>query len=602
VVLLDVQMPGLDGFATARLVRGQERSRHTPIIFVTAFESPDLPVVEAYRLGAVDYLVKPLVPEILRAKVAGFVELFQKTEQIRRQAVRLREMERREFERKLAEEDALLRHSEERFARFMRHLPGLAWIKDSQGRYLFANDAAVRAFQTTRADLYGKTDEEVFPAETAAQFRENDRRALASGTGVQTVEALEHDDGVLHHSLVSKFPIPGPDGEATLVGGVAIDVTDMKRAEQALQEADRRKDEFLAMLAHELRNPLAPIRNAVRVLGMLAPADANLRRATDMVERQVLHMTRLVDDLLDVSRVTRGKITLHREPLLAEDVVARAVEAIRPLVEARRHELTVSLPAGPVRLEGDVTRLTQVLDNLLANAAKYQDNDGHIWLSASQEGSEVVFRVRDRGVGIPRDRLSEVFDLFTQVDSSIDRAQGGLGIGLALVRSLVQMHSGSVTAHSDGPGQGSEFTVRLPALPQTSGCAQEASSQEAARTPGRRVLVVDDNEDGAESLAMFLRLAGHEVRTVHDGAAVLDAAHHFRPQVVFLDIGLPGDLTGYDLAPRLRELPGLEGVLLVALTGYGQEEDRRRACAVGFDHHVTKPADLSALHALLAAR
>jgi PAS domain S-box-containing protein len=601
VVLLDVQMPGQGGFQTARLIRGPDRSRQTPIIFLTAYESDEFPVVEAYRLGAVDYLVKPLVPEILRAKVAGFVELFHKTEQIRSQAERLRQMERREFERRLAEEDARLRHSEERFARFMRHLPGLAWIKDSRGKYVFANDAAVRAFRTPRADLYGKTDEEVFPPQTAAQFRENDRRALESGAGVQVVETLEHDDGVLHHSLVSKFPIPGPGGEADLVGGVAFDITEMKRAEQALREADRRKDEFLAMLAHELRNPLAPIRNAVQAMAMLLPADANLRRARNMVERQVLHLTRLVDDLLDVSRVTRGKIMLHKAPLLVADLVGHAVEAIRPLVEARKHGLTVSLSHRTLCLEGDATRLTQVLDNLLANAAKYQDNGGHIWLSACREGGEVVFRVRDRGLGIPRDKLSEVFELFAQVDRTIDRSQGGLGIGLALVRSLVQMHGGSVTAASDGPGTGSQFTVRLPALPEEpSPPGGEAPNRAAVRTPGRRVLVVDDNVDSAESLAMVLRLSGHEVRTVHEGAAVLGAARDFRPQAVLLDIGLPGGLTGYDLAPRLRGEPGLGSVLLIALTGYGQEEDRRRAREVGFDHHLTKPADLSVLHALLA--
>src|SRR5262245_26456615 len=272
VVLLDVQMAGLGGHAAAGLIRGQERSRHTPIIFITAYETDEFPVVQAYRLGAVDYLVKPLVPEILRAKVAGFVELFQKTEQIRLQAEQLRQLERREFERRLAEEDALLRQSEERFARFMQHLPGLAWIKDSQGRYLYANDAAVRAFRTRREDLYGKTDEEVFPPETAAQFRENDRRALAGGAGVQAVETLPHDDGVLHHSLVSKFPIPAAGGQPALVGGMAIDITDRLRAEEALREADRRKDEFLAMLSHELRNPLAPIRNSVHVLRLLDPA------------------------------------------------------------------------------------------------------------------------------------------------------------------------------------------------------------------------------------------------------------------------------------------------------------------------------------------
>ena len=240
VVLLDVWMHGLDGFETARLIRGRERSRHTPILFLTAYGDNHLPVEQAYALGAVDYLVKPVVPAVLRAKIAVFVELFRKTEQVRRQAERLRELERREFERRLAEEDARLRVSEERFARFMQHLPGLAWIKDVEGRYVYANDAAVRAFGTPRAELYGKTDEEVFPPETAAQFRQNDRQALAGGAAVQAVETLEHPDGVLHHSLVSKFPIPGPDGAPALVGGMAIDVTEQRRTRAVLEESEQR--------------------------------------------------------------------------------------------------------------------------------------------------------------------------------------------------------------------------------------------------------------------------------------------------------------------------------------------------------------------------
>jgi PAS domain S-box-containing protein len=591
VVLLDVRMPGLNGFEAAQRIRGQARSRDVPIIFLTAHESDEFPIAEAYRLGAVDYLVKPLVPEILRAKVAGFVELFQKAEQIRRQAEELRQLERRELERKLAEEDARLRHSEERFARFMRHLPGLAWIKDGQGRYLFANEAALRAFRTTAADLYGKTDEEVFPPETAAQFRENDRQAVTGGSGVQAVEVLRHDDGVAHHSLVSKFPIPGPEGEPALVGGVAIDITDRLRAEEALREADRRKDEFLAMLGHELRNPLAPIRNAVHFMTTLAPADADLRRARDMIERQVRHMTRLVDDLLDVSRVTRGKITLHREPLLAADVVAAAAEAIRPLMEARGHRLTVSLPERPLRLEGDATRLAQVFDNLLSNAAKYQDPGGQIWLSADQEGEEVVFRIRDQGVGIAQEKLAEVFELFTQVDRTLDRAQGGLGIGLALVKRLVELHGGRTEAHSEGPGRGCEFVVRLPALvaPPAEGAAVAGQAGDRPSSP-RRVLIVDDNADAAESLAMVLRLGGHDVRTAYEGPAALEVAAAFRPEVVFLDIGLPR-MDGYEVGRRLRRQPGLEGTRLVAMTGYGQDEDRRKAREVGFDLFLTKPVD-----------
>ncbi len=987
VILLDVRMHGLDGFETAKLVRGRERSRHTPILFLTSHEDNRLPVEEAYALGAVDYLVKPVVPVILRAKVAVFVELFRKTEQVKGQAERLRRLERREFERRLAEEDARLRRSEERFARFMQHLPGLAWIKDGQGRYVFANDAALRAFGTRREELYGRTDEEVFPAETAAQFRENDLRALAGGSGVQTIETLEHEDGVLHHSLVSKFAIPGPDGGAALVGGMAIDVTEQKRTravleeseqrfrqlaenvnavfwmtdplkneilyvspayetiwgrscrslyerprsfldsvhpedldrvvalslerqvrgetadveyrvvrpdgsvrwvrdrafpvkdpsgrfyrvagiaeditdaknaeqalrqsegrlrtlsdnlphgaifqavidpagrgrftyfsagaermygvapdeikadpnalygliheddrprmmseeaaalrdltpfdcqfrswtrsgaviwvhcrsaprrlpeggtawdgvvldvtkarnaeqalreseerfrrliaanivgvgisdgggdwleandellriiscgreelrdgrlrwidmtpvkyrsleeeriaearrrgactpyekeyvrkdgslvpvligyaaleegrdrficfvldltlqkrvEAALKEADRHKDEFLAMLAHELRNPLAPVLNAVQVMKLLGSAEPNLQRAREMIERQVRRLARLVDDLLDVSRITRGKITLRKEAVELATVIARAVEISQPLMEARRHEWTVALPPEPVWLEGDAARLEQVVSNLLNNAAKYTEESGHIRLTVERGTGEAVLRVRDDGIGIPANLLPHVFDLFTQGDRSPARTEGGLGIGLTLVKSLVEMHGGSVEVRSEGMGKGSEFEVRLPVIAAQSplpGGGGGTERDDRSPVPSRRVLVVDDNADAAEMLALFLRTEGHEVRTAHDGPAALHAAESFRPEVVLLDIGLPR-MDGYTVVRRLREQPGLKTSLLVALTGYGQEEDRR-AHEAGFDAHLVKPADSDELQKLLA--
>ena len=849
VILLDVRMHGLDGFETAKLIRGRERSRNTPILFLTAHEDNRLPVEEAYALGAVDYLVKPVVPVILRAKVAVFVELFRKTEQVKGQAERLRRLERREFERQLAEEDARLRQSEVRFARFMQHLPGLAWIKDGQGRYVFANDAAVRAFGKQREELYGRTDEEVFPAKTAAQFRENDLRALAGGAGVQAIETLEHEDGVLHHSLVSKFAIPGPDGGPALVGGMAIDVTEQKRTqavleeseqrfrqlaenvnavfwmsdpqkteilyvspayetiwgrscrslyerprsflesvhpddldrvvalslerqvrgetadveyrvvrpdgsvrwvrdrafpvkdpsgrfyrvagiaeditdarnaeqalrqsegrlrtlsdnlphgaifqammdpdgrgrftyfsagvermygvapdeikadpnalygliheddrtrmmaeeaaalrdltpfdcqfrswtrsgaviwvhcrsaprrlpgggaawdgvvldvtkaknaehalreseerfrrliaanivgvgisdgggdwleandellriigcgreelrdgrlrwidmtpetyrtleeeriaearrrgactpyekeyvrkdgslvpvligfaaleegrdrficfvldltlqkrvEAALKEADRRKDEFLAMLAHELRNPWPrPQRRPRDEIPRNGGADFTTGHGDDRTPGGA--PARLVDDLLDVSRITRGKIKLQKEAVELATVIARAVETSQPLMEARRHEWTVSLPPEPVWLEGDAARLEQVVSNLLNNAAKYTEDSGHIRLTVERGAGEAVLRVRDDGIGIPEDLLPHVFDLFTQGDRSPARTEGGLGIGLTLVKSLVEMHGCSVEVRSEGMGKGSEFEVRLPVI------------------------------------------------------------------------------------------------------------------------------------------
>ncbi|MBV8077123.1 MAG: PAS domain-containing sensor histidine kinase, partial [Planctomycetaceae bacterium] len=489
-------------------------------------------------------------------------------------------------ERKRAEE--ALRQSELRFARFMQNLPGLAWIKDLQGRYVYVNGAAEKAYGTPRAELYGKTDYEVFPPETAAQLKEHDRQALASGTGLQVIETLEHEDGVLHHSLVSKFPIFGQDGEPALVGGIAIDVTecerakealresekrfraladatpvliwgsdadmrctyfnkqwldftgrtaeqdagqgwtegvhpddlgrcwetyasafdarrpftmeyrlrrhdgeyrwildtgvprfapdgtfsgyigsaiditDRKRAEEELREADRRKEEFLAVLSHEIRNPLAPIQTALDLMKRAAMTGAEFERERGVMERQVDHLSRLVDDLLDVSRISRGRIELHKEVVDLAAAVAGAIEAVRPRMVERRQVLQVSLPKESINLAADPTRLEQILLNLLTNAAKYTDVGGQIMLSAERHEDEVEVRVRDTGIGIAPEMLPRIFDLFVQGERRLDRALGGLGIGLSLVKSLVEMHGGSVTARSEGADMGSEFVVRLP--------------------------------------------------------------------------------------------------------------------------------------------
>ncbi len=370
-----------------------------------------------------------------------------------------------------------------------------------------------------------------------------------------------------------------------------------------VREADRRKDEFLALLAHELRNPLAPIRNALHIMKQPGADGAVVGRVREMMERQVQHMTRMVDDLLDVSRITRGKIELRKEVVDLASVVSRTVETARPLFEDRRQELTVDLPPEPVRLEADSTRLEQVLANLLNNAAKYTDQGGHIWLSARQESGELVLRVRDTGVGIAADMLARIFEPFMQSDRVLHHSQDGLGIGLTLVRSLVEMHCGIITAHSEGPGKGSEFIVRLPALSPKQPITGEGSAVEDSEpveaAPQRRILVVDDNVDAAESLAMILRMEGHDVRVAHDGPAALAAVEADPPDLVFLDIGMPV-LNGYDVARRLRQRPGLEHLLLVAMTGWGQEEDRRRSHEAGFDYHLVKPADPAALRQLLA--
>jgi signal transduction histidine kinase len=384
--------------------------------------------------------------------------------------------------------------------------------------------------------------------------------------------------------------------------GVAIDNA---RFYQDFKEADRRKDEFLAMLAHELRNPLAPIRNALQVLRLRGPEASTVQWAQELIERQVQHMARLVDDLLDVSRITRGKIELRKEWVRLAAVVEQTLESIRPLISAAGHQLEVSLPEAPLWLHADPTRLAQVLANLLHNAVKYTESGGRIWLAAELPSSdqdlpqELLLRVRDSGIGIRPDVLPKVFDLFVQGDRGLDRSQGGLGIGLTLVRSLVELHGGSVQAFSSGPGMGTEFVIRLP-LPPQQGIDGYLSAGETVGAAARalRVLIVDDNHDAASSLAMLLRLWGHEVEIAHDGPTALDRARGRQAEVVLLDIGLPG-MDGYEVARRLCEIAGMETVRLVAMTGYGQQDDRRRSREAGFENHLVKPVDPAELRQLL---
>jgi signal transduction histidine kinase/ActR/RegA family two-component response regulator len=372
-----------------------------------------------------------------------------------------------------------------------------------------------------------------------------------------------------------------------------------------LRETDRRKDEFLATLAHELRNPLAPIRNALEIMRIAEREDGPLASPRKMIERQLVQMVRLIDDLLDVGRITQGKLELRRERVELAAVVRNAVETARPLLEAHGHRLTVTLPPDPVPLDADPVRLAQVFSNLLNNAAKYTDRNGRIALEATRDGDEVEIRVRDNGRGIPPEALPTIFEMFTQAHRSLEQSQGGLGIGLTLVQRLVEMHGGRVTAHSGGIGRGTEILVRLPAVPGTPAPARAAAPAGAAKsaehsgTNGKtRILVADDNRDAAESMVLMLRLRGHDARAAHDGEQALEVARAFRPQVALLDIGMPR-LNGYDVARRIREEPWGAGVLLVALTGWGQAEDKRRAVEAGFDRHYTKPVNPEDLMALI---
>jgi PAS domain S-box-containing protein len=625
-----------------------------------------------------------------------------------------------------------LRESEVRFARFMQHLPGLAWIKDETGRYVFANASAQKAFQLTAAKLYGKTDAEVFASDTARQFQSNDALALAKEAGIQTIETLQHDDGTLHYSLVNKFPIPSIDGAGPLIGGMAIDVTDRKRAEESLREseqrfrnmadhapvmiwvteadgscsflgktwyqftgrspadslgfgwidavhpddrtaardmflaanerheafsheyrlqgrngsfywvidaasprfddngkflgyigsviditkrkqdevalresavalkdADRRKDEFLALLAHELRNPLAPIRTGVELMRLAGDDPAVVEEVRTTMERQSQQMVRLIDDLLDVSRITRGTLELRKSRVELTGVVESAVETVGPMIQEMGHQLNVELPKQPIVVEGDPTRLAQVISNLLNNAAKYMARGGRIDLLARRDKSTVTISVKDQGIGIPPEMIDRIFDMFIQVDGSLERAHGGLGIGLTLVNRLVEMHGGSVEAQSRGVNQGSEFTVRLPIVVELLAHPHESNGQGPV-TPGkRRVLIVDDNESAAHVLGMLLKALGNEVQTAFDAARAIELAEQFHPDVVLLDLGMP-KMNGYEAARHIRSQPWGKTMVLAALTGWGQEDDKRRTREAGFDHHFVKPIDPATLQKFLA--
>ena len=371
-----------------------------------------------------------------------------------------------------------------------------------------------------------------------------------------------------------------------------------KRSEAALQETDRRKDEFLATLAHELRNPLAPLRNALQLMRMAGGDEHTMNQTLGMMDRQLQQMVRLIDDLLDISRITRGKIELRKERVELAAVIRDAVETSRPLIETAGHKLTVIYPPEPISLDADPTRLAQVFANLLNNAAKYTPQSGHIRLTAERQGDEVVVKVSDTGIGIPADMLPRIFEMFTQVDRSLERSQGGLGIGLSLVRGLVELHGGSVEAKSEGPGQGSEISVRLAVHPAPRKAKAVAEDSRPAAPARRRILVVDDNRDSADSLALLLTLQGSEVRTAYDGLEAVEAAAVFQPDVVLSDIGMPR-LNGYETAQRIREQSHGRRVALIAMTGWGQEEDRRRSTQAGFDFHLVKPVDLAALERLL---
>ena len=497
-----------------------------------------------------------------------------------------------------------LQASQQRYRTLVEQVRDYAiFMTDLQGRPTSWNEGVRRVLGFEKDEFIGADiDRQIFTHDDIDEHVPEAELQEASATGTAGNDRwMRRKDGQQFWASGVTTALRGPSGEIVGYSKVMRDLTDRKRAEESLQEADRRKDEFLAVLAHELRNPLAPLRNSLNILQLTACDDPATERVCQTMERQVNHLVRLVDDLLEVSRITRGKIELRKETVELASVARNAIETSRPLIDAAGLQLAITLPQEPVTLHGDPVRLGQVFANLLNNAAKYTNRGGQIWFTARKENEHVLISVRDTGIGISKEILPKVFDMFMQADRATDRAQGGLGIGLTLVRSLVEMHGGSVTARSEGPGHGSEFVVQLPLAASQSGLKSPLSSSGSSRSlSSRRILVVDDNVDSANSLGMLLKFLGGDIQVAHDGPAALAAIEKYRPDVVLLDIGMPG-MDGYEVAARIRERHEFDQVTLIALTGWGQEEDRRRTREAGFNHHLVKPADIAALQSLLVS-
>jgi two-component system CheB/CheR fusion protein len=481
-----------------------------------------------------------------------------------------------------------LRESEARFRFLAESIPSIVFTTAPDGTVTYLNRRGI--------DYYGEAEFHqpdsggllLHPDDREGAMTEW-RRCLREGCDFEIEARHRRYDGHYRWFVSRAVPFRDPGGAILAWFGASSEIHEQKEMQRTLREADRRKDEFLATLAHELRNPLAPIRNALHIMRLKADDPPTVEQARLIMERQLGQMVRLVDDLLDVGRITRGRLELRKERVELATIVKNALDTTRPLIEAAGHRLTVSLPALPVHLDVDPVRLGQVLANLLNNAAKYMDRGGHIWLSAVRGERDVVISVRDEGIGIPCEALPTIFEMFMQVEESLARSRGGLGIGLTLARQLVELHGGSIEAQSQGPGKGAEFRVRMPIVPVVTALDDPRELEPQADLPvSFRILVADDNIDAAESMGIMLRLMGNDVRIVRDGQQAVDEDAGFRPDLALLDIGMPR-LNGYDVARFIRHQRWGKEIVLVALTGWGQEEDKRKAAEAGFDHHFTKP-------------
>jgi PAS domain S-box-containing protein len=698
VILLDVQMPEMDGFETASIIRQRERTRHIPIVFVTAIHKTASEAARGYSVGAVDYIFKPYRPEVLRAKVSAFVDLARNRQALQQEVQQRQEAEQEvrqlnlELERRVFQRTAELEAASFELACTMAERHKLAAIVESSEDAIIANtlDGSITSWNAGAERMYGYTAPEVtgrpisilIPPGQLDDLPEITQR-LKRGERIEPFETVRvRKDGEPIQVSLTVSPIRDSAGTVTGASAIARDITPRKRMEAVLESqrlrieaqneelqlvneelqaqneelqeqnqriseqnellayADLQKHQFLAMLSHELRNPLAAISNAAHIMEDGGLAEARAARLRRTIARQTRHLSRLVDDLLHVSRVTQGKIQLRLQSFDLLETVQHCVEATRPRLESRGYQVLLSLPETQIPVDGDAARVEQIIDNLLDNAGKYGGNGGQIRVTVEIESAEdgrrtrapypaapsaVVIRVGDDGKGIAPEALPHIFDPFVQVDPAIDRTDGGLGIGLTLVKKLVELHGGSVEGRSAGIGLGSEFLVRFPVADLARRSAKLAGAEPgpAAGSHSLRVLVVEDNADAGETLVEMLELWGHEVCLLQDGLAVLEVAERFRPHVLLLDIGLPG-MDGYEIARRVRGMyspesrPGVTGPgpaapqfppatagaglpLLVALTGYARDEDLLRSREAGFDRHLSKPVDPHGLRALLSA-
>jgi PAS domain S-box-containing protein len=631
LLILDVRMPSMTGFELATLIKQRRKNEQIPIIFLTAYYNEDQHVLEGYSSGAVDYLHKPINPTVLRSKVGIFVNLYRQARELERINRRLGDeaAERREAQRRLHElnrtleqrvkartkdlmerthvlemaQEQLRAHAAQ-FQGLADAAPGFIWSTDAQGHFTYMSRRFEEFTGLPIEQLRSGGWQSVLHPEDCEVGTHLFFEAIRNRVPLSGRMRLRRADGTYRWIESSAVPLCDDKAESSAsfrgLIGVSMDISDLVYAEQALREADQRKDAFLATLAHELRNPLAPIRNAVHILRNQGIADAASRKLQDIVDRQVGQMARMVDDLLDVSRISRGKLELRRERVTLQQVIQGAVETSRPLIDQRQHQLEVTLPGKPLYLDADLTRLSQVFANLLNNAAKYTEVSGRITLLAEDRGAEVVVSVIDSGIGIPARQMTNLFDLFSQGESERRLAGGGLGIGLSLVKQLVELHQGRVTAQSDGPGCGSRFTVHLPLADDQSEFSppETAAPHKRFAAKRRRILVVDDSEAAALTLGTLLELSGYEPHLAHDGEQALAVAESCRPEAILLDIGMP-KLSGYEVCRRIREQDWGRDITVIALTGWGQEQDRRRTTEAGFNHHLVKPADPVVLLKLL---